>query len=181
MNEKNSGPIIAIAVIGLALLGLFNDGNESTGSLIGSSIREQQPVKTVYEEKITEPETNQKQSEYYGLVKIQSGFGFGSDDPRKEYLTLTASSKLDSALNITPWTLRSSSTRKSITLGKATSLYYTENVTEKSDIVIEPGGKAIVVTGISPVGVSFRANLCTGYLNQFNTFTPSLTYICPLA
>ena len=186
MNKNNIGPIIAVAVIGLALLGLFNDGTESNGSFIEPSITEiaseQQSVgENSYKEKTTELGEEQEQSEYYGLVKIQSGFGLGSEDPRKEYITLAATSKLDLALNISQWSLKSTMTGRSIRLGKATSLYYPPNLTEESSILIGPWGKVIVVTGLSPLSVSFRVNSCTGYLNQFNTFSPSLTQICPLA
>jgi len=45
---------------------------------------------------------------------------------------------------------------------------------------LSPGEKAIIVTGRSPKGVSFRLNICTGYFSQFQNFTPSLPKQCPL-
>ncbi len=44
---------------------------------------------------------------------------------------------------------------------------------------LAPGGLALVATAASPVGVSFRENMCTGYLSQFQSFTPSLSDECP--
>ena len=43
-----------------------------------------------------------------------------------------------------------------------------------------PGNTAVITTGMSPLGLSFKTNKCTGYLNQFNSFSPSLPQQCPL-
>ncbi|MES2953772.1 MAG: hypothetical protein V4674_04450 [Patescibacteria group bacterium] len=48
-------------------------------------------------------------------------------------------------------------------------------------IVLAPGEKAYVISGRSPVGVSFRLNRCSGYLSQYQKFIPSLPLECPLA
>ena len=46
-------------------------------------------------------------------------------------------------------------------------------------IALVAGERAIVATGISPVGVSFRENSCTGYLDQFQGFSPAMSRNCP--
>ena len=47
------------------------------------------------------------------------------------------------------------------------------------EITLAPGGSAIVVTGASPVGVSFQENMCTGYLGTVQPFVPPLVASCP--
>jgi hypothetical protein len=46
-------------------------------------------------------------------------------------------------------------------------------------ISLEPGSSAILTTGISPVGISFRENTCSGYLGELQSFTPELPSECP--
>jgi len=41
-----------------------------------------------------------------------------------------------------------------------------------------PGASAIITTGLSPVGVSFEDNICSGYLGQLQTFFPTLSSSC---
>jgi hypothetical protein len=54
-----------------------------------------------------------------------------------------------------------------------------------SDIVLNPGDTAYIVTGnptpfTSPINVSFKENICTGYLGSKYSFEPHLSTRCPL-
>jgi len=42
-----------------------------------------------------------------------------------------------------------------------------------------PSTQAYIHTGASPLGIGFRENACTGYLNENNRFIPSLSGGCP--
>ena len=44
---------------------------------------------------------------------------------------------------------------------------------------ISAGDTAYLITGISPNGVSFKTNKCSGYLTQFQTFIPYISNSCP--
>jgi hypothetical protein len=46
-------------------------------------------------------------------------------------------------------------------------------------VVLHPNDTAIIVTGESPIDVSFRENECTGYYTQSKNFYPSLSQSCP--
>lgn len=46
-------------------------------------------------------------------------------------------------------------------------------------VSLEPGMSAVVMTGPSPAGVSFRETRCTGYLAQNQSFEPPLANACP--
>lgn len=47
------------------------------------------------------------------------------------------------------------------------------------DIYLAPNENAYLITGESPIDASFHENLCTGYLNDEETFYPSLYERCP--
>lgn len=47
------------------------------------------------------------------------------------------------------------------------------------DIILAPGEQAHIVTGNSPIGTSFKENVCSGYLGQLRTIIPPVTGVCP--
>src|SRR3989344_2493 len=96
--------------------------------------------------------------------------------PAEEYLTIEIKGQ---AVDITGWRLKSQITGREATIGKGAALAYSAQVNPESNIVLQSGEKAIVITGPSPIGVSFRLNKCTGYFSQFQKFTPSLPKHCP--
>jgi hypothetical protein len=52
-------------------------------------------------------------------------------------------------------------------------------VNGEENIVLTGGDTLYLTTGISPVGANFKVNKCSGYLNQFQDFVPSLNTNCP--
>lgn len=121
-----------------------------------------------------------ERSALYGTVVIaQSTSGVGSGSADGEYLTLRAAAKNSGPISISGWSLRSAMTGRSATLPRGTRVPVTGSVNDEEPIVLSPGEEAIVVSGRSPIGVSFRENRCTGYLSQFQSFSPSLDSQCP--
>jgi hypothetical protein len=53
-------------------------------------------------------------------------------------------------------------------------------VNQAQHIVLTPGERAMVISGRSPIGTSFRENKCIGYLSAFQRFSPSLPQNCPM-
>lgn len=98
-------------------------------------------------------------------------------DPQKEYLEIRISSKIEPVL-ITGWKLKGKEGLE-IAVGNGAYLPYSGQVNPQEPIYLKPNGKAIIVTGRSPLGTSFRLNICTGYFNQFQKFYPSLPQECP--
>jgi hypothetical protein len=116
-------------------------------------------------------------SPYRGQVFFDSS----PDDPQQqlataENLRIVAASN-GSPIDITGWKLVSASSYGTIPQGALVPVSGTVNAT--SDIVLQPGESAIVNSGTSPIGVSFRENECTGYLDQYQGFHPSLDRACP--
>ena len=100
--------------------------------------------------------------------------------PDQEYLEIKADKKNKSPVKITGWKLKGK-TDLDIVIGKGASYIYASIASQpQEDISLKPGEKAIVITGNSPLGTSFKLNKCAGYFEQFHEFTPELNTECPL-
>ncbi len=113
------------------------------------------------------------------LISI-SADGVHASDPSQEYITLYASGTNISPIMISGMQLHSARTGNSVTIGEGTTYAQTGQAASQGPISLAPGQSAIITTGRSPIGVSFRENKCSAYLAQFQTFTPSLSQNCPL-
>jgi hypothetical protein len=80
---------------------------------------------------------------------------------------------------LTNWYIRSAVSGEGVSLPEAVELPFIGTVNARQPFSLPPGGKAIIVTGRSPIGESFRLNKCTGYFEQFQDFSPSLPRQCP--
>jgi hypothetical protein len=120
---------------------------------------------------------NLQDSPYKGKVSL-SASAARQNNPQKEYLEIRAHYNNAESILITGWTLKGTK-GETVSIGKGAYLPYSAQVNLQDPILLEKGGKAIIVTGQSPIGTSFRLNICTGYFNQFQTFYPSLPEECP--
>lgn len=68
-----------------------------------------------------------------------------------------------------------------IILGGASELPIAGQPTQEVPVTLQSGAYAIIETGRSPIGISFRVNKCTGYFGQFLSFSPKLPRECPSA
>lgn len=99
--------------------------------------------------------------------------------PSEEYVTLSADYQNSAPISLAGWTLQSAVTGARVPLPQGASLFVSGVVNSASAISLDPGASAIVVTGPSPVGTSFRENKCIGYLNEMQPFKPELDRSCP--
>lgn len=118
-------------------------------------------------------------SPFEGLVTVSGTGGVYSEDEDLEYITLRASG--NQAVDITGWRLVSGASGKSARIPEGASLPRSGRVNDTDRIVLNPGEEAIIVTGDSPKGVSFKENMCTGYFSESQTFYPALSLQCPYA
>lgn len=119
-------------------------------------------------------------SPYWGMVTIKkSSSGLKQSAPQNEYIVIAASSKLDEGLTLTGWKLQSMISKEIVTIPKATKVSTSGNVNIEQPIVIFPKDEVYLLTGHSPVGNSFQINKCSGYFEQFQDFTPSISKQCP--
>lgn len=117
-------------------------------------------------------------SPFEGQVSVTAS-GVGAEDPDEEYVTLRASG--DKPVDITGWRLVSGSSGRGARIPEGAALPRSGRVNDTGRIVLQPGEQAIVVTGESPTGVSFKENKCIGYLSKAQRFHPSLGSSCPAA
>ena len=110
-----------------------------------------------------------------------SAGGALESDSKNEYVEISAPADNERPVNITGWRLKNKNGLE-VKIGQgAKFIFASPNIGSQpqEDILLNPGDRAYVVTGRSPVGTSFRASLCTGYFAQFNDFEPSLPRNCP--
>lgn len=117
-------------------------------------------------------------SPYAGKIIIQTTGGVAGTDVTQEYLFIKARETNLERVVISGWSIQSAVNKRNAIIGTGVDRYTGADNTNEP-IVLEPGDEAIITSGRSPVGVSFRTNECTGYLEQFQEFTPNLPYDCP--
>ena len=101
-------------------------------------------------------------------------------DPQQEYIVLYANQTNAAPIAVSGWQLRSARTGRTAPIGGGVETALTGQPASPSVIMLAPGQSAVISTGRSPVGLSFRENKCTGYLSQFQIFTPALAQRCPV-
>jgi hypothetical protein len=119
-------------------------------------------------------------SQYYkGKISIQ--WGSITTNPDQEYMEIDANSSNAGPINITGWKLMSTSTGQTIIIPQSTGLYQSNTSNYNENVILSPGERVYLISGRSSIYYGFHANICSGYLNQFNTFTPGLYTSCPAA
>ena len=98
-----------------------------------------------------------------------------------EYVTLIASWDNTAPVDITGWSLQSALSGVRAYIPRGASIFYMGVVNEQKNIQLNPGDSATMLSGYSPLGTSFRENICSGYLNQLQTFFPQLPNQCPMS
>ncbi len=121
-------------------------------------------------------------SPYRNIVSINNYVAnASSSDPSTEYVQIRVAQDASAAVDITHWVLQSGATGNAEIIPKGTQVPTSGVVNATDDIVLQPGDSAIIVSGESPVGASFRENKCIGYFSGFQIFSPSLPQNCPSA
>jgi hypothetical protein len=132
------------------------------------------------QEKQTFGLTSLPTSPYAGMVRLQSGSGSYAQSAADEYVVVQYASGGSNRIPISGWRLQSAITKRTVYIYQGTEVFAPQLAPPASTIYLGPGDSAIITSGRSPVGASFKANKCTGYLAQFQRFTPDLYQSCPL-
>ncbi len=101
-----------------------------------------------------------------------------SEDPDREFIDLIVSFSNQEKILITGWSVENSKGER-FQIGTGTRLPFSGQPNPQDAIQLDPGARAHITTGLSPIGTSFRTNLCTGYFEQFDDFEPRLREDCP--
>lgn len=120
-------------------------------------------------------------SPYRGVVTMSHYVsGAGSEDPQNEYIELRVSGNAGSPINLSGWMIKSDATGNTVTLPKGTEVPISGTINASENIVLGGGTRAIIISGRSPIGASFRENKCIGYFSSFQKFYPPLPQNCPM-
>jgi hypothetical protein len=203
MNNKTDLYWLLMVFIGFGLLWYMGSDNKSvnrsglffdSGSLVRNKTTENQTngtsttniERTVKDtekdlEKIQkEIERIKKESVASSLAGLLSlSIGGAREDLREEYLKISVSSSIKEKISITGLRLYSPISGKSVDIGQAVILPRIGSTNISDNIKAEPGQTIFVATASSPLGFSFRTNMCTGYLTQFQDYSPELKRNCP--
>jgi len=119
-------------------------------------------------------------SPYRNLVSMNNYVSnASSSNPGIEYVQLSVAQNAGIPIVISGWNLVSEATGKAALIPRGTKVPTSGIVNPLENIVLTPGERAVIVSGRSPIGTSFRENKCTGYLSTFQQFSPTLPQNCP--
>lgn len=116
-------------------------------------------------------------SPYSGEIVMVQGAA-KTQTPGGQYIEISASPGM-APVDISGWTLQSPLTGALATIPEAASPFIQARVNTVESDTLSGGGVAYVITGASPIGVSFSENKCTGYLGTLQPFVPALPQRCP--
>lgn len=102
-------------------------------------------------------------------------------DPAKEYLQIEVLGSREGPVALGGWAIESAVTGVRVPLPAAAPEFLQGAAAAIEAAALFPGDSAIVTSGTSPVGASFRENICTGYLARGRAFEPAISPACPYA
>lgn len=151
----------------------------SPNKITAEQIKEAEKQIKNLEKDLKQNADNPNRSPYYDKVRMSRISGVRTQDPSREYLTLTTNLDKTETVNITGWYLKSAVTGYYAVIGKASLLPFPFTKVE-NDIILQQKDKVVLTKGFSPIGISFRTNKCTGFFEENRTFIPHLPLKCPL-
>jgi len=174
---------VVLALIVAWFVWLVTGGPESTRARGGPFLKPPSPLDTgeTYGDTISIGQNTQAEkptSPFADSVSIVSALGAKETDPNKEYVEIKASPWNKGVVVVTGWSLKTPS-GKTITVGNASNIPRQGAINQETLVALESGDRLVLISGRSPLGVSFRENICSGYLEQYQDFSPSLALNCP--
>lgn len=106
--------------------------------------------------------------------------GAASASAGNEYIEITVAQNASMPVDLSGWKLMSDASGNTSVIPEGTEVPRSGTINESQHIVLTPGTRAIIISGRSPIGASFRENKCIGYFSTFQTFSPSLPQNCPM-
>jgi hypothetical protein len=179
-REFSPQKAIAIILAFLFIVWLFwflfiKTSPEGVENIVDSSLNMATSTLNIKINKPVEPE----KSFYDGWVKITGVSGVKETYPEKEYIVITVLQENASLIDATNWYLTNKKGVKA-KLGQVSELPYFGKVNNTGPLKLNGRDFLTISTGRSPIGVSFKINDCSPYLEQFQDFLPPInTKSCP--
>ncbi len=118
-------------------------------------------------------------SPFRGVVRLNRNVRNAGSEPKNEYIEITVPQNAGVPITISDWRLVSEASGSASIIPRGTETPVSGIVNAQENIVLSPGDRAIITSGVSPLGASFRENKCIGYFSSFQKFSPSLPQHCP--
>jgi hypothetical protein len=171
--------IKGVFIVAIFLLIVFGIWNFSSGIREDMSNRSAtSTLEKLSAKKKSKTPTVLESSYYNNWVKFVPSTHTKETYPGKEYVEIEVVQANLSNADATGWVLKNSQD-ESATLGQASPLPLSGKVNTVEPLKIKAGDHLFISTGRSPIGVSFRVNKCSGYLEQFQDFIPPISEECP--
>ena len=103
------------------------------------------------------------------MVLAHQVAGLSGTSPASEYLEIEVTSNSHSSIDVSGWKVVSTVTGASGTIPQGAQMLKLGPVSLQ-DIILKPGDKATITTGVSPVSVSFDQNTCANFLTQADAY-----------
>lgn len=97
--------------------------------------------------------------------------GVSATSASDEYVVLYASSANSAPIDISGWSVVSAQTGSRMVVPLATTLFTPGSPSKVQGVALAPGSRALLYTGVSPVGVSYRENACTDFLGHMPAYS----------
>ncbi len=104
---------------------------------------------------------------------------YRSSDPNTEYLALRAARENTAPVVLTGLTLRSAGNGNETRIPTAWKLPFPGASGDGAEVLLAPGEVAYIISGHPPIGLSFKDNICMGYLTSGMNSSPSPSRECP--
>ncbi len=144
-----------------------------------SSLPEQQPQNEL-RPKFQPPQgfTAEQLSVFYRQVRIHSlSRNYSSNDKTIKQITIRSDYSLKNGINVSGWRVKGN--KGDFLIPQAVNNFDPAFFGRSGDIIIGANNYIYIYGVSSPMGLNFRLNKCTGYLNNFYKFDPPLPNNCP--
>lgn len=189
MKDSSLGIMVLMVIIAIALFGgsqgasnngLFSNGNQTPvekQANIQNQINTTQYKVDQLKKQVAEEEAKKTQSIYKDIVDLSYINHYGNAS--QEYIAIRVNASATTTIPVTGWTIKSLASGISVKIPQGTYLFFAGSVNSEQNIYLSANDTLYLITGISPNGVSFKLNKCSGYLNQFQNFIPYIPSYCP--
>lgn len=159
----------------------YGDDIEISSQSIRNSLFDAKEELRDLEEQLRDARAFGEPSPFRGKVTLsRSSSGARADAVKEEYIAIQHTGRTEETIYISGWQVVSAATGNRATIPLGAPMLRKGQLNQTQAIGLADGDMAILSSGRSPVGLSFKENMCTGYLEQDQTFTPSLANACPV-
>lgn len=183
---KNPTTLIILLIAVAAVLSVESNDGEVFNPLPGGTISGTSTPYRSYEYQSSSSEfhdnesTQQKFSPYRRLVTLSNFTRSRYESaPGNENITISLSHSAEKPVNITGWQIWSVGTGSRGTIGQGTLYPQINGTGPRVPIVLQPRERAYIYTGRSPLEISFKPNICMGYLTDIRDFPRGVSRTCP--